>query len=237
MRVTHEGGIQDQWLDRLQPAGAYNRWIFSQIEAHLGRQVLEVGCGTGAFTTMLAAPGRVVHAIDIDADRVAAAREATSKLDEVHVEESDIAAAEWRERFDTVVMLDVLEHIEDDLTILGRLHDALVSGGKLVVKVPAMPALYGAADRAVGHHRRYTRRGLDRAVREAGFSDIEVWHFNAVGTVGWWINGRLLGRAGPPAEQIRAFDAMVPLLRRIDLLARAGIGLSLFAVAKRLSPA
>ncbi len=122
MRGNDERGIQDQWLDQLRPAGAYQRWIFSQIEAHLGREVLEVGCGTGAFTALLAAPGRAVRAIDLDAERVAAARTATSKLNEVHVEEADIAAAGWRECFDTVVMLDVLEHIEDDLAILRQLR-------------------------------------------------------------------------------------------------------------------
>ena len=233
MREVNEGGIQDQWLDRLGPAGAYNRWIFSQIEAHLGREVLEVGCGTGAFTTLLAAPGRAVRAIDIDAGRVAAARQATSTLDKVQVEETDIAAAGWCERFDTVVMLDVLEHIEDDLAILRRLHEALVPGGKLVVKVPAMPGLYGAADRAVGHYRRYSRRGLDQAIAEAGFSCIESWRFNAFGTVGWWLNGKLLGRVGPPAGQIRAFDGMIPLLRKLDIVARTGIGLSLFAIGRR----
>ena len=233
MGGTNEGGVQDQWLDRLQTAGAYNRWIFSQIEAHLGRDVLEVGCGAGAFTALLAAPGRAVRAVDIDADRVAAAREATSGLNEVHVEEADIAAAGWRERFDTVVMLDVLEHISDDLAILRRLHDALVPGGTLVVKVPAMPALYGTADRAVGHHRRYTRVGLERAIREAGFGEATLWRFNAFGTVGWWLNSRFLGRAGPPVGQILAFDGMVPLLRRLDVLARFGVGLSLFAAAAR----
>ena len=96
-----------------------------------------------------------------------------------------------------------------------------------------MPALYGAADRAVGHHRRYTRAGLDRAIREAGFGEATLWRFNAFGTVGWWLNGKLLGRAGPPAGQIRAFDGMVPLLRRLDGLARLGVGLSLFAAAAR----
>ena len=233
MGGNNEGEIQDRWLDRLQTAGAYNRWIFSQVEPHLGPEVLEVGCGAGSFTVLLAAPGRAVHAVDIDAERVAAARQATSGLNQVEVEEADIAATGWRERFDTVVMLDVLEHIGDDSAILCRLHDALVPGGTLVLKVPAMPALYGAADRAVGHHRRYTRRGLDRTMREAGFEHAALWRFNAFGTVGWWLNSRVLGRAGPPTGQIRAFDTMVPLLRRLDVLARLGVGLSLFAAASR----
>ena len=116
---------------------------------------------------------------------------------------------------------------------LRQLREALVPGGKLVVKVPAMPALYGAADRAVGHHRRYSWRGFDRALREAGFTDVDLWRFNTFGTLGRWLNAKLLRRPGPPAAQISAFDGMVPVLRRLDIVARAGIGLSLFATGAR----
>ena len=222
--------VQDRWLARLKTADAYNGWIFAQIEAHLGADVLEVGCGAGAFTARLAAGARQVHAIDIDAASVAAVRRAVG-VPNVEVEQADIRSANWTERFDTVVMLDVLEHLEDDVAMAIRLRHALVPGGRLIVKVPAMPSLHGAQDRAVGHHRRYTAHGLDDVLRAADFADIQRWHFNVAGIAGWWLNGRLLGRAGPPAAQISLFETLVPVLRGLDVLTRFGIGLSLFAVA------
>ena len=232
-----DNGVQNLWLDRLTAAEAYNDWIFSHLEEHLGGEVLEVGCGVGTFTRLLAASGCNVLAVDIDAGFVEAAQAATAGLANVRIEAADVAEAAWRECFDTIVMLEVLEHIEDDLAILRRLNTALVARGRLVIKVPAMPSLYGAPDRAVGHYRRYTARGLERAMREAGFAGVRTWHFNIAGAAAWWLNGRLLGREGPPVRQIAAFDALVPVLRRLDALARFGIGLSLFALGHKASPA
>lgn len=223
-------GAQDQWLARLRAADAYNGWIFGQIEAHLGADVLEVGCGAGAFTARLAARARQVHAIDIDAASVASVRRAVD-LPNVQVEQADITRVNWSGRFDTVVMLDVLEHLEDDVAMATRLHQALAPGGRLIVKVPAMPSLHGAQDRAVGHYRRYTARGLEAVLKAADFADIQRWHFNVAGVAAWWLNGRLLRRAGPPSAQISIFETLVPVLRSLDVLTRFGIGLSLFAVA------
>ena len=229
MTTGRGDGVQEQWLARLKAADAYNGWIFGQIEAHLGAEVLEVGCGAGAFTARLAARARHVHAIDIDAASVTAVRRAVD-LPNVEVEQADITRTNWTGRFDTIVMLDVLEHLEDDVAMATRLHQALTPGGRLVVKVPAMPSLYGAQDRAVGHYRRYTARGLEEALA-AGFADIQRWHFNVAGVAAWWLNGRLLRRAGPPSAQISIFETLVPVLRGLDVLTRFGVGLSLFAVA------
>ena len=231
-----DNGVQDLWLDRLSAAGAYNDWIFSHLEEHVRGEVLEVGCGVGTFTRLLAAGGCNVLAVDLDAGFVETARAATAGLANVRIEVADIAEAAWRGCFDTIVMLEVLEHIEDDLAILRRLNAALTAGGRLLLKVPAMPSLYGAADRAVGHHRRYTARGLERTMRDAGFAGPRTWHFNVAGAAAWWLNGTLLGRAGPPARQIAAFEALVPVLRRLDGLARFGFGLSLFAVGHKSPP-
>ncbi len=224
--------IQDQWLARLKNADAYNRWVFSQFAEHLGPEVLEVGCGHGTFTALLAARGLKVHAIDIDAASVAAVRR-TVDVPNVQVEQADITRTIWKERFDAIVMLDVLEHIEDDMAILARMGDALLPGGRFVAKVPAMPSLYGAQDRAVGHYRRYTAPGLDRMMRTVGFAEVRCWHFNAASTVGWWLNGRLLGRAAPPSAQITVFEALLPLAKKLDFVARFGLGLSLFVVGMK----
>ena len=206
-----DNGIQNLWLDRLTAAEAYNEWISAHLEEHLGGEVLEIGCRVGTFPRLLAASGCNVLAVDIDAGFVEAAQAATAGLANVGIEGADVAEAAWRECFDTTVMLEVLEHIEGDLAIVRRLNTALVAPGRLVIKVPAMPALHGVLDRAVGHHRRYTARGLESAMREAGFVGVRTWHFNVAGAAAWWLNRRLLGRERPPLRRIAAFDAMVPV--------------------------
>ena len=74
-------------------------------------------------------------------------------------------------------------------------------------------------------------------MRDAGFAGVRTWHFNIAGAAAWWLNGTLLRRERPPARQIAAFDALVPVLRRLDGLARFGIGLSLFALGHKAPPA
>ena len=201
--------VQSSWLTSLQSANAYNRWILGSIEPHIRGRTLEIGCGAGTFTKHLAALADHVTAIDIDEAFIALAKDATTANANVTIEVADATAAGWFGQFETAVALEVIEHIEDDRAVLETIFRALVPGGRLVLKVPAGPAIFGKIDLAVGHHRRYARRGLTEILGQAGFTAVETWHFNAVGILGWWMNGKLLGRSMPPA------------------------GLSLFAVASK----
>ena len=224
---------QSAWLASLGSADAYNRWILSSVKAHVRGRILEIGCGTGTFTMHLAALADHVTAVDIDPAFVAKARDITGAQANVDIEQADASISYWRERFETVIALEVIEHIEDDRTVLTNLFRALVPGGRLILKVPAGPSLYGEIDRAVGHHRRYRYTDLANRVRQAGFGEIAVWHFNSLGAVGWWLNGKLLRRSHPPTDQVRAFDALVPVLRWVEDRWRPPIGLSLFAIASK----
>ena len=80
--------------------------------------------------------------------------------------------------FDPIVFLDVLEHLPDDLAVLSTLRNSLLPGGKLIIKVPAMPWLFNSMDEAIGHYRRYGRAPLREVISNAGFEDITIWPFN-----------------------------------------------------------
>ena len=136
--------------------------------------------------------------------------------------------------FDTVIMLDVLEHIEDDIDILARLRSRLRHGGHLILKVPARPWLYSPMDQAIGHRRRYDKGRLCHVVRCAGYEVVATWPFNAFAAPGWWWNGRVRKRLTPPADQVALFNRLVPAMRPLDQLARHVCGVSLFAIARRL---
>ena len=99
---------QEFWLDELRGAGRYTQWLVSRLRPLIGGSVLEIGCGTGAFTRQIAAAAKSVLAIDIDAGFVASARRATASLPGVTVEQADATTGKWQSAFDTVVMLDVL---------------------------------------------------------------------------------------------------------------------------------
>jgi len=130
------------------------------------------------------------------------------------------------------VCSNVLEHVEDDLAALRQLHDLLAEGGRLVLVVPMLPALYGGIDRAIGHYRRYRRGELAEKLAKAGFSVEHEQPMNAIGIPGWWLNSVVLRRRSVPGFQARLNDWLTPWLR---LESRLGLpfGMSLLMVAAR----
>lgn len=224
---------QTFWLENLKFADRYNGWIFSQIFPYLGHEVLEVGCGNGNFTVLLAEQCSQVVAVDLSEEYVMTAKARLTEKSGVKVLLADATQTQWTRSFDTIVMLDVLEHIESDVETLRLLRKCLKPGGKLIVKVPALDCLYSNMDKAIGHYRRYNKKVMIKTFRAAGFSKSLVWYFNFAGIPGWWLNGKVLGRTTPPAEQVDLFNKIVPLLSTLEKSVKPPLGLSLFAVATK----
>jgi SAM-dependent methyltransferase len=225
---------QDFWLDNLGSTDAYTRWVLDEVKPWLGRRILEIGCGTGTYTVPLAMAGHELVSIDIDATYAETAARRTAGLPNVVVRQADATAVgSLGEAFDSIVLLDVLEHLENDVFMLDRLRSRLKPGGCIVLKVPAIKALYSPMDEAIGHYRRYDRRSLADALSGAGLELQALWAFNAIAVPGWWLNGRILGRTTPPQGQLTLFNKLVPVLRPLDRLLRHIGGLSFFAVARR----
>ena len=224
---------QDEILRRLEGAPRYNAWLFERIRPHASGRVLDTGAGIGTFTTLLANHADEVVAAEPDDAFAERLRERTQAMPNVSVVAATVAQLPEELRdFDTAICMNVLEHIRDDIEALRSLRDRLRPGGRLLLLVPAHPFLFGATDEALEHGRRYTLSSLTRALREAGFAVETVRHVNPVGSLGWLVSSRLLRRRLIPVRPLRLYDALVPVLRRLDTL-RLPIGLSLWAVARR----
>jgi SAM-dependent methyltransferase len=224
---------QDFWLESLGRAERFNAWVAGLVAPAVSGRVLEIGCGTGNFTGLLAGRATSVTAVDLNPEYVEAARRRWSGDPRLSFHCGDATAADWEAEFDTIVLLDVLEHIEDDAGFLGALYRALRPGGTLILKVPSGEWLYGSLDRAIGHHRRYTKASLGRVLQSAGYLDPDCRYFNWLGILGWWLNGRVLGRTTPPAAQVGMIEKLVPLLQGIERAVPLPLGLSLIAVSRR----
>ena len=228
---------QDQWLDQLKSATHYNQWIFSRILPHLKGRTLEVGCGNGNFTTLIAPCCPQLVAVDLNADYVAQTKARLSQYEHVEAIAADATKMDFAQPFDTIILLDVLEHIEDDVELLRRLRRQLAPGGTLLLKVPAIAALYNPLDAAVGHYRRYSPTTLRQTIlsakedHELSFTEPAINYFNVVGILGWWLNGSLLKRTTPPGQQVGLFDRCVPLFQKVEDWLHPPVGLSLFAAA------
>jgi SAM-dependent methyltransferase len=221
-------------LNQLSEVSRYNRWIYDQIAPALGRRVLEVGSGTGNITEFLLAAGREVVATDVVASYRDEVRERFRGRANLQVGSLNHAAPPQfvAQPFDTVVCLNVLEHIEDDRFALGQMRETLKPGGRLALLVPAHRLLHGAFDDAVGHYRRYSRRGLKEILERAGFAVESLKFFNAAAALPWFVNGRLLRRAYLPEGQVSLADRLVPLLR-LEKFVGPPFGISLVAIARK----
>ena len=120
------------------------------------------------------------------------------------------------EKFDTALMINVLEHVPDESVALKNLWSALVPGGRAVILVPQHPALYGTLDKVLHHRERYTQAKLKSALTAAGFTVEKVFDFNRVSVPGWWLSGKLLRRKTFSRVQLKVLDLLMPILSRVD---------------------
>jgi len=208
--------------------------MWERLEPYVGRRVLEVGAGVGNMTRFLLRRERVV-ATDLDAKYLQILHHLFDSYPHVTIERFDLGDGTRPavgERFDTVLCLNVLEHIDDDEATLCRLHDLLEPGGRMVLLVPALRSLYGSLDRALDHFRRYDRDELCDKLRRAGFVVEQSSFFNLLGVPGWYLNSRVLKRTSFPPVQLALYDRLVPLFR-LESRFRLPIGMSLIAIARR----
>jgi len=223
-------------LNQLAELDRYNHWIYEHISHALGRRVLEVGSGTGNITQFLCAEGREVMATDVVPSYCNELKRLFGANPNVRIGKFDLTAdapADFvADPFDSVVCLNVIEHIENDVFALAQIRDSLTPGGNLALLVPAHRILYGAFDRAVGHFRRYGKRELAAKLEKAGFAVREMKFFSLAAALPWLINGRLLKRDYLPVGQANLANSLVPLLK-LERLIGPPCGLSLIAIAQK----
>jgi SAM-dependent methyltransferase len=211
----------------------YNEWLFSRARRYLGSRVLDAGAGIGTFTQFALDTG--AHVVAIEPDHAFAERLTQRFGDDERVKVIEAEAEKLPDElgaFDSVLCMNVLEHVVDDGAALRGFRSVLTPGGRLLTLVPAHPSLYGGYDRAAGHVRRYGKADFRGALIDAGFDVETLRHVNPVGAPGWLVRVRLRRGEDWPSTSFRTFDRLVPALRHLDRL-RLPFGLSLWAVARR----
>jgi SAM-dependent methyltransferase len=221
-------------LELFATANYWKRYVATFIAPHIGERVLDVGAGIGGHIPFLVGIGvRDWVCLEPDqqlasqltrkiADRElpAACRIVTGTLDQIG----------QLELFDTILYLDVLEHIAEDRAELERAVSHLTEGGSLVVLAPAHEFLYSAFDRAIGHHRRYSAAGL-RALAPPECRIVSCRLLDSAGFFASLGNRLLLRSATPTPAQLAFWDKiLVPISRRLDRHLRYRFGKSVLAL-------
>ncbi|HTR47777.1 MAG TPA: bifunctional glycosyltransferase/class I SAM-dependent methyltransferase [Verrucomicrobiae bacterium] len=217
-RIYTEDESGGEILERLNRAPRFTKWMADVIRPYVGDRVLEVGAGTGNMSVHLM-PRSIYWATDVNPhylEYLVTLRATRPYLRVAYTNAMEAASFPVGQAFDTVVCLNVVEHVQDDVAALRNIHDALVDGGRAVVLVPCGQWLYGTLDEVLGHFRRYREDQLAGVARQAGFHVEEILKFNRPGVPAWWLNGRILRRKTFGLGQIRMLNMLTPLFRLVD---------------------
>jgi len=227
---------------RLARMGNYYRWILANFEGFIGRRIWDAGAGIGSVSELLSERCDLLLATEFTESNMEALRERFAGREGVRVEFCDLAGDEALafsgHDLDTVITLDVLEHLEDDARALRIYYEVLRPGGHLLIKVPAHPFLYGTMDKASLHRRRYTKRELRAKLQAAGFRVKRLRHMNLAATLPYLIKGRILKRESNfsisiDGSKLGFYNRLMPWLERAERILPPPCGLSLVAVGEK----
>lgn len=215
-------------LTLFEKARRWKRYWRGHILPFVHGDVLEVGVGIGANTRSLGdLPCRRWVCLEPDPTLASQIVLPTSRHELIV---GTIADLDPQRKFDAILYIDVIEHIEDDRAELARAAAILAPGGSIVVLAPAHACLYTAFDRAIGHFRRYNAHTM-RAMAPPGLRERKLIYLDSCGALASLGNRVLLRSAAPTERQILTWDRfMVPCSRWLDPLLRHKAGKSVLGV-------
>jgi len=207
-------------LDALAGARNYYGAIIEHFRPYVGRCTLEVGAGIGTFSDHVLRNTEVeaMTLVEPAENNLPVLRERFRGDERVEVRGGYLEELSPAPVVDSIVAVNVLEHVEDDARFLRAALQLLRPGGHLLLFIPAIEQIYGSLDEAFGHFRRYTKRVLDRRLREAGFTEVRLRYTNWPGVISWFVVGRVLRRRTIKPRDVELYDRVVmPLVRAAEV--------------------
>lgn len=223
-------------LDAMEQAPRFNQWMYETVRPYLGQRVAELGVGRGNLSRFIRSHEHVLLT-DYRRDYLDELQQRWSENPGLRFSQLDLTLAEDFEQLrffapESVVFLNVLEHIEDDRAVLSRLFETVPEGCRVVVLVPYGMRLYSEFDRLLGHHRRYEAGELEGKFRDAGFAVEKQMFFNKAGVLAWWVSNTLGGQKALKPWQLKIYNALTPIFRLLDRVLPIA-GLSTIVIARR----
>jgi SAM-dependent methyltransferase len=195
---TDPAGLET--LELFEQAPHFNQWLYNEIAPYCRGSILEIGSGIGNISRFFLQQKGQVTLSDLRIEYCNKLRvlftgrpnlSAVVQLD-LSLPDFEQAYPSLLQQFDTVVALNVIEHIENDGLAVSNCRKLLRKNGQLVVLVPAYAGLYNSLDKELGHFRRYSGKRLKNLVEAQGLSVVHTQYFNLAGVGGWWFSGSLL---------------------------------------------
>lgn len=228
-------------LEAMSFAVNYHKWILEEFRPFLGRHVVEVGAGTGSFSEMilqekidslsLVEPSGMFESLTENINQ-------TRNGTRVNFYKSFFseAAAEIldKQKPDSIIYVNVLEHVEDDRAELKHIYRTLSKGGRCFIFVPALMSLYGEFDRKIGHFRRYTKREVEEKCQSAGFKVVKSKYFDFAGIVPWYVKYKILKSDSLASGAVTLYDKMaIPFIKGMETLVNVPLGKNVLLIAEK----
>jgi ubiquinone/menaquinone biosynthesis C-methylase UbiE len=234
LNSTFDYDISD--LLKMSKAVNYQLWMLEKISSYLGDSILEIGAGIGNYTQYFIGK-KQVYAIELSPSCLKILR-AKFQADRIKLFQIDAASPEILalkdNHIDTIVCLNVLEHIEQDVVALKNFYKILRPSGYLILQLPALKILYGNIDRQLGHYRRYTKKMVSEKVKKTNFKIERMDYLNLIGTFGWFYDARIKGIVNQNEQHVVFFDnRIVPIVRRFEQNLKIPFGQSLLVILKK----
>lgn len=218
-------------LESMSQAEFYNQWTLSKFKQFLNGEILEIGCGTGNFTSTLSKYGNVT-AIDIDKNLIKKIKQNNPNID-IGFGDIEKRIYFFKEKtFDTIVCINVLEHIFDDIQALKNIFRLLKKRGNLILLVPIHQFLFGEIDKSIGHYRRYEVQDLIKKMETFGLRWLIYKKLNFLGAIGWFVSGKILKNKQVTPRKIKIFNLITPILN-LENFIEPIIGTSVLIIAKK----
>lgn len=218
-------------------------WFYKKIASYVGDSVLLLGNGGGAYAPMMLNREEILCA-DVDPYCIELINRKFGHLNNFHTKLVDLTSRDLLNKhdlssngrlFETVVIVNALEHVDDENQILENVKHSLKDGGRAIFIVPHHPGLYTRYDQALGHRRRYLPKQLRETLESQGFRVVAMKQHNRMGFIGWFINGVVLGKKTISSKQVRLYQALLPFAKVVEVV--PGLpGMTLIAVAEKGAP-
>jgi len=241
--MSEKHGYAGKDLEAMSFAVNYHRWILSIFEPCLGARVVEVGAGTGSFSELLlerrfeslslVEPSTTMY--QLLCRRVEELRPLQNVKTYNDVFENVAERIRSTDRPDSIIYVNVLEHIADDVHELNVINKALATGGRIFIFVPALRWLHGSYDRQINHFRRYTRTELEKKCVAAGFKVIASRYFDLFGVLPWWVKYKVLQSNNMELGAVRFYDQrVVPVAKILESSVKPPIGKNVLLIAEKV---
>lgn len=229
-------------LEAMDFAVNYHRWILELIKPYLGSHLVEVGAGTGSFSELLleCMPESLMLVEPSEMYGLLNAKDFSKDYPGTEIRTFHhifVKVAEEIQNIrspDSIIYINVLEHIEEDLHELKLVNQTLSKNGRVIIFVPALQSLFSDFDKHIGHFRRYTKPELSEKCRSAGFEISFARYFDFPGILPWFVNYRLLKSLKMGSGMVRIYDKfVVPVAKLIERIATPPIGKNLLLIAEK----